>query len=163
MVASPIVAFYRGQGNDHRGRTLPQIWSFSLAALEDTHDYIQWLFPLTERSAFNPAAPILTPADIATFRAEAMIQAHLARSLRVMLHFYGFTPEMSPAPHFAKRAAVWLAPHNHNFLRLTRILKSLRVLGRAADADSLRAALELLARDHSRIIGPDTLSFWRAS
>jgi hypothetical protein len=163
VVASPIVAFYRGQGNDHRGRTLPQIWSFSLAALEGAHDYIQWLFPLAEPSAFNPFAPILTPADIATFRAEAMIQAHLARSLRVMLHFYGFTPEVVAAPDFAERAAVWLTPRNHNFLRLTRILKSLRLLGRAADTDALRAALERLARDHSRIIGPDTLSFWRAS
>ncbi|MCU0246806.1 MAG: opioid growth factor receptor-related protein [Bryobacter sp.] len=163
MVASPIVAFYRGQGNDHRGRTLPQIWSFSRAALGDTHDYIQWLFPLTERSAFNPYAPVLTPADIATFRAEAMIQAHLGRSLRVMLHFYGFTPEVAAAPDFAERAAVWLTPHNHNFLRLTRILKSLRLLGREADADALRTALELLARDHFRIIGPDTLSFWRDS
>ena len=32
--------------------------------LERTHDYIQWLFPLPERSSANPDAPRLSSADI---------------------------------------------------------------------------------------------------
>ena len=43
---SPIVQFYRGNGRDHRGRSLAEIVAWSDAMLESVHDYIQWMFPL---------------------------------------------------------------------------------------------------------------------
>ena len=58
-----LLRFYRLEGADARGRTLAEIWSWDAARLEGVHDYIQWLFPLPEPSAFNPQAPILTEAD----------------------------------------------------------------------------------------------------
>ena len=59
----PLLRFYRLEGPDARGRTLPEIWAWDAARLEGVHDYIQWLFPLPEPSAFNPHAPILTHGD----------------------------------------------------------------------------------------------------
>lgn len=41
-----ILPFYYGQDADWRTRKIEEIWEFSLADLEDSHDYIQWLFPL---------------------------------------------------------------------------------------------------------------------
>ena len=58
--ADLILDFYRSTGTDHRGRTLSQIPQKSDRWLEETHDYIQWLFPLYVRSKFNPHAPLLT-------------------------------------------------------------------------------------------------------
>lgn len=58
------MAFYLGKEADSQGRTIEEIWEWDHEDLEDTHDYIQWLFPLQERSAFNPDAPVLTPEAI---------------------------------------------------------------------------------------------------
>jgi hypothetical protein len=54
-----FLLFYRGEGEDHCGRKLRQIIAKSDVWLEETHDYIQWLFPLPTASRFNPDAPIL--------------------------------------------------------------------------------------------------------
>jgi hypothetical protein len=54
---SQLTEFYQGTGLDTEGRTLAQIWAFSDEAMEDDHDFIQWLFPLREPSRFNPDAP----------------------------------------------------------------------------------------------------------
>ncbi len=35
-----------------------EIWAWDDAALEDGHDFIQWLFPLPEPSAFVDDAPL---------------------------------------------------------------------------------------------------------
>jgi hypothetical protein len=67
MTDSPIIAFYRGAGPDHRGRFLHEIREFGVDELESTHDFIQWLFPLPERSGANPHAPLLSASDIDAF------------------------------------------------------------------------------------------------
>lgn len=75
--------FYLGTGTDHRGRTLWQIVQKSDAWIEETHDYIQWLFPLSEPSQFNPHAPILTEASRAPL-VDGAVQpsAHGSRSTK---------------------------------------------------------------------------------
>ena len=109
---SQLTAFYRGTGTDVEGRTLAEIWAYSDAELEGVHDFIQWLFPLRERSGFNPDAPLLTDADIAEFRADPTLRANLLRSFEVFLAFLGLRFEggkVAEAPDFTvKRAG--LAP-----------------------------------------------------
>ena len=159
-----LLEFYSGAGSDDRGRRIEDIWRFSHAELEAIHDYIQWLFPLTERSAFNPGAPVLDDATIQRFKSDATLRANLERSLEVMLDFYGFARERDrivKSPSFAERSANWLTPGNHNFLRLTRILKSLTLLGLANRAAQLLACLEGVYAANERVIGARTISFWR--
>ncbi len=43
-----LIAFHRGEGVDHKGCYLSDIWTHSPFWLEHTHDYIQWLFPISE-------------------------------------------------------------------------------------------------------------------
>lgn len=159
-----LIAFYSGAGTDVAGRRLEDIWRFSLAELEDNHDYIQWLFPLTERSAFNPDAPILDMATIERFAADESLRKNLQHSLQVMLDFYGLEiagDRIVPSSSFAGRSANWLTPFNHNYLRLTRILKSLKLLGLGERAKQLFDCLEEIHAAHARTIGDRTMSFWR--
>jgi hypothetical protein len=166
---TPVVRFYRGLGIDHRGRTLAEILQWDNDALEEVHDYIQWLFPLDEPSGASRHAPVLTAADISTFRSDATLKETLRRSLVRMLAFYGFelidkdgAPQVAPARDWEDRAGVWLHPYNHNYLRLTRMMKSLSLLGLAEYAHSLRDALltesGLIGRD---VIGSTTLQYWK--
>ena len=166
MTACPIVAFYRG-GPDTYGRTLDEIRSWDHDRLEDVHDFIQFLFPTRQPSAFNVDAPLVTDKTIAAFHADPALRAELAHSLEVMLDFYGLQtdPERGvviKADNFATRAENWLVVPNHNFLRLTRILTSLRLLGLADRAVALLACLEQLNTERPGLFG-NSIDFWRAA
>jgi hypothetical protein len=164
MANEALLAFYRGERTDDRGRRIDEIWRFSREELEAVHDYIQWLFPLAERSAFNPSAPLLDEATMAVFRSDDGLRKNVERSLRVMLDFYGLAiagKEILRVPTFSERARNWLTPGNHNFLRLTRILKSLTLLGHADRAAQLLACLEEVDRHRPGVIGATALGYWR--
>ena len=163
------MAFYRG-GRDDRGRTLDEIRAASDQWLEATHDYIQWAFPLPEPSAFNPDAPLLSRADITAFLQEAPLQERLLGVTGRMLHFYGLTaegdlrgaPVVLPALRLSEQAAHWVTPGNHNFLRLSRILRSLALLGLQPMALAILQALEDVALTPvGKSIGETTLCYWR--
>jgi hypothetical protein len=160
---SPLIAFYSGAGRDAAGRTIDQIWSWDHRRLEMVHDFIQWLFPLPEPSRFNPDAPLLTSADIQAFRENADLQARVLRSLDLMLDFLGLARDNAVilrGSDFAR--AHWLAPLNHNHLRLTRILLFLKYAGLRAQAEGLLSCLEdIAAREGGDVIAPRTLAFWR--
>src|SRR5205814_6608900 len=133
--------FYRGEGTDAEGRRLDTVLAWDDDSLEAVHDFIQWLFPLPEPSRFNPDAPLLSPADVAAFRQDAQLRTNLRRSFERILPFLGLAEtadgEVVEGPNFARRAAdVWDYP-NHNWLRITRILRSLRLLGLEAESQAL--------------------------
>lgn len=162
-----LLGFYSGRCGDARGRFLKDILAWSDDTLEDVHDYIQWLFPLTEPSAFNPHAPLLGDAALAEFRESRDLQRNMIAAFARMLRFYGFEMAseepciIQTAPEFAKRARVWLTAGNHNHLRITRILKSLRLVGLSAYA---RAFLEALTTVYNRTprppISAETFRYW---
>lgn len=166
----PILAFFRG-GTDHAGRTLTEILAWSDFQLEHEHDYIQWLFPLSEPSRFNPLAPVLVPTTIAAFDQDPALRQALERGFERLMVFYGFTIQKFPSGDwqlnvgvdFARRSRIWLTPGNHNFLRLTRILTSLRLLGCQPHAEALFDLLDLLYRRHAGVIGRTTYDFWRSA
>lgn len=125
--------FHLGTGADHRGRTLSQIIQKSDRWLEETHDYIQWLFPLYVCSQFNPDAPLLTDEVRAAFTDpchpdHAVLQQNFGSAIYRMLVFYGysFSPgstDVSPTGEWRDKADNWLTDGNHNFMRMTRMLR----------------------------------------
>jgi hypothetical protein len=168
----PLLRFYRLEGGDARGRLLSEIWTWDAARLERVHDYIQWLFPLPQPSAFNPDAPILTADAVRAFRGDDPLRHRLLRSLTTMLAFYGLVlstdaagrPHVGAAADFAAKATGWLHAGNHNHLRLTRILTSLRLLGLEAHSEALYLRLAAIAGDHPHAVSATTLAYWeRAS
>jgi len=157
-----ILDFYRGGQND-RGVTLEEIWSWDDAKLEDRHDFIQWLFPLKKPSQFNPSAALTNDTVIAAFKQDKSLQDKMLRSLNVMLKFYGLEwqgSEIVIGPHFASQAQ-WLTPGNHNYLRISRILTSLRLHGLDSYANAFKKVLGQVYQQHSNKISPQTFSFWK--
>jgi Opioid growth factor receptor (OGFr) conserved region len=86
---SRLLDFYLGVETDDRGRHLREMLQWPDAQLEQVHDYIQWMFPLTEKSAFNIRAPVLTPSDISEFRSNPELRQNLKASFVRILGFYG--------------------------------------------------------------------------
>jgi hypothetical protein len=84
-----------------------------------------------------------------------------------MLAFYGFIlndaapPAILRGPDFPKRAANWLSPGNHNHLRITRILRSLRLLGLNEHAQAFFGALQEVYKERPSCITATTFDYWK--
>ena len=134
MTGSDLQAFMMGGGVDGQGRTFEPVLAFDDERLERHHDFIQWLFPLDEASRAVPGSPVLDSATISALRASPVAQARLAQASARMRAFY-------------RSQTAWRRPFDHNHLRITRIIKSLRLLAGDAAADAFRAAIVTLAGD----------------
>lgn len=163
-----LVAFYRGDGRDHRGRALNDIHEFDFHELEFHHDYIQWLFPLPEPSAANASAPLLSNEDIAAFNSDDSLRKALLRSFELLLHFYGLELvgggaeiEVVRGANVDERSKLWLTSGNHNFLRISRMLRSLSLLGLGKYALAFLTCLEDIHAKETRTIGNTTMEYWR--
>ena len=126
--------FYRGLSPDAHGVTIEQIWAYSSDELERHHNFIQWLFPNTNRGAYNPRAPVITREIAQAFRSDPELRRRMLRSLEVMLRFLGLELQENPtrivrAQDFESRRQNWMDAHPHNLLRITRMIASLGHLG----------------------------------
>jgi Opioid growth factor receptor (OGFr) conserved region len=164
-----LVEFYSGRAPDHAGRFVHQIQQWPDQRLEAVHDFIQWLFPLPEPSPVNPLAPVLDRETIQAFAARPDLRENLRVSFLRMLRFYGLEMQSgSPqavrlAANFPERAANWLHAGNHNHLRITRILKSLALLGLPGEANAFLECLETIYAGEPGKISAVSLGFWRAA
>jgi hypothetical protein len=145
--AGAVASFLEGDGRDGRGRTVFDVLSMNDADLERTHDFIQWLFPLPERSAAVPDAPVLTEAEVETIRTSTLAQCALAAATDRMAAFYAATPH-------------WLAPHDHNHLRITRIIRSLRLLSGAEQADAFKSVIMARVEATRAPVNARSLGYW---
>ena len=166
-----LVQFYSSEAPDDRGRMLDQILAQDDDWLESTHDYIQWVFPLNERSRFNATAPLLDTEQMHAFRENQELRDRVEGAFKRMLDFYGLRlmqPEageqtVERAYGYEDRRANWLTPYNHNFLRITRILKSLNLMGLDQLAAAFFIQLRMIHAEESETIGSRTLEFWRSA
>jgi hypothetical protein len=150
FVVSAILDFLEGHGVDGAGRRISEVLAFGLGALESHHDYIQWLFPLTEPSGAVPGSPVLDAQDVAAIKASPKAQANLAAAQRRMDWFYEWTDH-------------WLQAGDHNHLRITRIIKSVRLLVGDGQADQFRSRLLSKVQRLKVKIPEPTLRYWRAA
>lgn len=168
---SALLLFYNENGTDHRGRMLSQIVRKSDRWLEETHDYIQWLFPLYAPSQFNPDAPLLTEDVCVAFNDSSrpdskILQQNFSAAIYRMLVFYGYSVsplapnDVSPTGEWRDKSANWLTDGNHNFMRITRMLRCMCLLGRAPLAQSWHHSLNALAKVHPKTVSSRTLGFW---
>jgi hypothetical protein len=160
-----LVAFYRGEGHDHKGRRLEDIWALSPFWLEHTHDYIQWLFPIPEAGRFNGFAPLLGEDERACFAASAELQERHRRSLDVMLEFFGLTRNTNTIvslPNLNMREHIWLKRGGHNHLRISHIIRSLHLCHQPELARAFQqAVIEIGTRDG--VVSEQSIDYWRAA
>lgn len=145
-----VVAFLEGSGRDGAGRTVYEVLDFGLGPLEARHDFIQWLFPLPTPSRAVPGAPVLSASDIQRLRESRAAQTNLATAAAMMIRFYSVTDH-------------WLQAGNHNHLRITRIIKSLRLLVGEAAANGFRRQILDRAATTGAPIPATTRGFWDAA
>jgi hypothetical protein len=152
-----------------RNRTLGTILAWPDSQLESSHDYIQTVFPLPEESMFS-FAPIVTKEVRDAFLAQAELRASLREALERMLAFYGLqfsaaTDDKSKETitrgrNFASASRDWATRFDHNHLRMTRILRSLRVLGLTDEAAALHSFLSTDEQVTSSV-SPRSQMYWR--
>ncbi len=163
----PIVAFFDGSGTDRDGRTFEDLLDLDHVEFESDHRHIQWLFPTPEKSSFGYFTPRISPAEIHAFRSRPELRDRLRRALRHALDFLGLqliegeVLAVVEGPFFSHRAAAWITEGNHNYLRISRILRSLTCLGLEAEAQAFLAYLEDLYLRRGDVIGPRALAYWR--
>ncbi|KAM5283225.1 opioid growth factor receptor-like protein 1 isoform 1-T2 [Hipposideros larvatus] len=107
-------------------------WKGDYEKLEHNHTYIQWLFPLREQG-LNFYAKELTTYEIEEFKKTKEAIRRFLLAYKMMLEFFGI--KLTDKTGNVARAANWqerfqhLNESQHNYLRITRILKSLGELG----------------------------------
>ncbi|XP_072290367.1 opioid growth factor receptor-like protein 1, partial [Eucyclogobius newberryi] len=121
-------------------------WRGDYDKLEHNHNYIQWLFPLREQG-LNFYAHELTQEEIKEFQSTREAKRRFVAVYSLMLDFYGV--KLLDRNGKVARAANWehrfhhLNESQHNYLRITRMLKSLGELGfEAFKAPLVRLFLE---------------------
>lgn len=165
-MASALIDFYQDSGEPYDWEDI--IYNWGDAELEGTKDYIQWLFPLDKPSKFNEAAPLLTAEDIAEFNEDVDLMDRLETSLRKFLEFLGLSLVnfggnwivVKSSTFSSRRVVIWNT-FNHNWMRITRILKSLKLLGRDDLANSFFSCLQQLRDREGIAASGDSFGYWQ--
>ena len=145
-----IIGFLEGKTPDHRGRMLSMLWKQTDDDAENNHDYIQWIFPLDEPSQAINIAPVLNDFDIREIRENQHATENLKESARWFLGFL-------------ERNDHWITNYDHNHLRITRAIKSLRLLTSDLVADAFRDKVIALAGVNLNLVDQEARDFWNSA
>lgn len=129
-----ILGFLEHRGLDYQHRSLHDVWAFNDTQIEYTHDFIQWIFPLTEPSQNILSSPVLCSNEL------ALVVRSLEANKNILLSANWFLC-------FLERNENWRTRYDHNHLRVSRLLKSLMLINKYEDA---RLALNRIMK----ILGP---------
>ena len=142
-----VLGFLNGTAADIHGRTFDDVMGFSDEQIEHTHNFIQWLFPLPEPSLSVPGSPCLTGAEITTIRYSGRAVANLNMAADWFLNFL-------------VRNQHWIKPYDHNHLRITRVIKSLRLIAGDVDAERFKSQVFECIGKHIHHIDFRAQRFW---
>jgi len=148
MSHSNILAFLSGHGTDNQRRSILDLIDRDDEFWERTHDFIQWLFPLAEASRSIRNAPVLTVAQIEQIRASRPMQANIQRSVLRYKEFLASTTK-------------WRSGYDHNHLRISRVIKSLRLLVNDQEANAFKYWVAGQLGDQIDSINSESKRYWR--
>ncbi len=134
---------------DYKNRFLNDIWNFTDEDIEHTHDFIQLLFPLNEQSeSVFHGYYLNTKSSIINIKSNDLAKSNIVTSSSWFLSFL-------------ERNTHWRRRHDHNYLRITRIIKSLRLLVSDEEANKFyESFIELIDESLRSKINLTTLSYW---
>ncbi|KAK3615748.1 hypothetical protein LTR56_026396 [Elasticomyces elasticus] len=128
--------------------TIVESWSDD--ELEDNDEYIQWLFPIPEcPRRQHVEAPPLDPETRDAFHTRQELRDRMYRAWKRMMAFYGWNVvtgidnvSITPRQNFGIRAEeTWLRWTDHNHLRISRIIRSMRILGLYRQAQAMLSSI----------------------
>ena len=135
-------------GVDHAGRTHAFICDQSDEWIESTHDFIQWLFPIENERSRGASIPDLTDEEVEMIKESEEAQKSMLLSASRMRRFW------SKNQH-------WVTEHDHNHLRKTRCIKSLRLLVSDEEAQKMKIWLSSVLGPNAKLISSTSLNYWK--
>ncbi|WP_075535912.1 opioid growth factor receptor-related protein [Candidatus Pelagibacter communis] len=145
-----ILDFLIGEQPDIYNRYLEDIWKMSDEDIESVHNFIQWTFPLNERSGAVPNSPILTQQEIIDIKQSEIAKQNVKKSADWFLNFL-------------TRNSYWICQSNHNHFRITRAIKSLHLIHSNEEAENFKNSVLNLIKGNENKINPISLEFWKNS
>ena len=139
--------FLTHRGKDFKERTLQNIWPYSDKEIERRHDFIQVIFPLNKPSQAVSHGYYLDTQDLVN-QIKTNKEA-VTNILRSSQWFFSFL----------ERNMYWNTRHDHNQLRITRIIECLRLLVSDEEADNFYNNVLELIEDNNHV-NTRTLNFW---
>ena len=113
--------------------------------------------------ASTTRTPVLSDEDIRIFPRGRFATREPGDSFERFLSFLGLARDekrIGPGPKFQRGSGVFTSP-NHNWLRITRVLTSLRLLGLEADGQAFFACLQDLVKNGQAKVSNDTITYWQ--
>ena len=158
----PILRFFLGERVHPNGKTIHEILNMNGPHMGHTGGVIQWLFPLTTPSTHVPRAPTLSLSELKLFRTEPKLrELYLVGVNRFLERFgialHGGSGSIEPDFNTKKK---WMYPSYHAFMPITRILRSLKLLGFPDEFATLHKLLLLCNKRCGNRIDKTTLDIW---
>ena len=145
-----IVEFLEGTGIDNHGRRLDQVVAEDDEYWERTHNFIQWLFPLDEESRSVRGSPVLVEEHMLAIRESESARNNLQRSVTRYKDFLAGTNN-------------WRSEYDHNHLRISRVIKCLRLLVSDEEANTFKYWVAGQLGDQIDLINSESKRYWRLS
>lgn len=151
---SKIIEYFEGKATDHKGRTLAYAQAQDNRMFECCHDFIQWMFPLHEKSYHATVSPVLSSAEVEQLRTSDAAKENMRKNFVRFCDFLGIGEDRNE-----KRIKWWAHDGNHNLLRITRAIRSLRLFGLDKEAGELVNKVWDVAEQYK--ISSKSLGFWK--
>ena len=140
--------FLLAEEPDFKGRMIQDIWNFSDEEIESQHDFIQIIFPLNKKSQSVFHGHYLENEEIIkSLKNDEQIKQAIIKSSSWFLSFL-------------KRNCYWNNRHDHNHLRITRVIESLRLIVSNEEADKFHKSILEIIKGNNKI-NNRTLEFWK--
>ncbi len=147
----------------HRHET---VVDFTDEEIEKYHDFIQWIFPTSQPSSVNWRAPIIDAHFAAMLHSNPCALQNYCKSCRRYLRYMDFdcNGEGNINIHTYRGDRPFYGLPYHNFLRMTRMLQSLRETGHPQCSANLFAQMMTILRatpDHP--VSNTTIAYWQGT
>jgi hypothetical protein len=140
--------FLLNKSSDHKGRMLTDIYKFSDNEIEATHDFIQIVFPLAEPSYWSSNKYFIeSQQQIDSLSSDKNVKEAILQSASWYVSFL-------------KRNNHWKNVNNHNLKRITRMIKSVRLIVGDIEADKIKKEI-ISFQNIEKLVGQKSIKYWK--
>ena len=152
-------AFLAGLENDSKNRSIEEILAYTDEQLEQGHDYIQEVFPTKSLSMFHLIKPI-TDKDLSSFYQNEQAKENVRTMYRRMLVFWKIDGDRYKEWGSKAPERLWNKEGDHNHLRMTRVLKSLKLLHLDEEYEDFSKRIREMLQDPGVNLSVRTRKIW---
>lgn len=149
-----VIDFLENKVEDYKGRTFSSMLDWTDEQLERCHDQVQHFFPLHEESKHAHTYPIVDKDIIEKAKQSEVIRRNLLLAKDRFEKFYGIGQYED-----VNKQRKWCKDRNHNLLRITRIIRCLRLFGLDIAASDFYINVITAAKQFD--ISEITFEYWR--